>query len=46
MFSFFDPRSVLQANLSNEIIFLSGYCHIYGTWVQQEVTQESFHNMA
>ena len=37
----FGPRSVLQANLSNEIISLSAYCHIHGTWVQQEVTQDS-----
>ena len=34
---------VLQANLSNEIIYLSVYCHIHGTWVQQEVTQDSLH---
>ena len=39
----FGPRSVLQANLSNEIIYLSVYCHIHGTWVQQEVTQDSLH---
>ena len=39
----FDPRSVLRANLSNEIISLSAYCHIHGTWVQQEVTQHSLH---
>ena len=32
---------MLQANLSNEVIFLSAYCHIHGTWVQQEVTQDS-----
>ena len=37
------PRSVLQANLSDEIIYLSFYCHIHGTWVQQEVTQDSLH---
>ena len=34
---------VLQANLSNEIIYLSVYCHIHGTWVQQEETQDSLH---
>ena len=37
------PRSVLQANLSDEIIYLSFYCHMHGTWVQQEVTQDSLH---
>ena len=39
----FGPRSVLQANLRNEIISLFAYCHIHGTWVQQEVTQHSLH---
>ena len=37
------PRSVLQANLSNEIIYLSVYCPIHKTWVQQEVTRDSPH---
>ena len=41
--SVFGPRAVLQANLSNEFIYLSVYCHIHGTWVQQEVTQDSLH---
>ena len=34
---------MLQANLSNEIIYLSVYCPIHGTWVQQEVIQDSPH---
>ena len=33
LFFFFDPRSVLQANLRNKINFLSAYCHIHWTWV-------------
>ena len=39
----FGARSVLRADLSNEIIYLSVYCPIHGTWVQQEVTQDSPH---
>ena len=35
---------MLQANLSNKIIILSAYClFIHGTWISQEVTQDSFY---
>ena len=37
---FFGPRSSLQVNLSKKIDFWSAYCHIHGTWVPQEVTQD------
>ena len=37
---FFGPRSVLQAILSNKINFWSVCCHIHGTWVPHEVTQD------
>ena len=32
----FGPRSVLQANLSNEIISLSAYFHFHGTCVHRK----------
>ena len=36
----FGPWSVLEANLSKKINFLSAYCHIHETWVPREETQE------
>ena len=40
----FVTRSELQANLTNKIIcFCLAYFHIYGTWVLQKVTHDSFY---
>ena len=39
----FGSRSLVKANLSNKIAFLSAYFRIHGTSVPQEVTQDSFH---
>ena len=39
----FGPRSVLTGKSKQRNHLFVCYCHIHGTWVQQEVTQHSLH---
>ena len=41
--TYLGARAELQANLSNEINFLSAYCHIHETQVPQELINEGFY---